>query len=70
MVVANGEELLAFVRNCLANPVAAAARGRRAAELVRQQLGATERTFQLLLPLVDSEVGPSCREGLIRVRAG
>ena len=52
VVVADGEQLLAFVRNCLANPAEAAARGQRAASLVRQQLGATERTFQLLLPLV------------------
>ena len=48
VVVADGEQLLAFVRNCLANPAEAAARGQRAASLVRQQLGATERTFQLL----------------------
>jgi 3-deoxy-D-manno-octulosonic-acid transferase len=52
VVVADGEQLLAFVRNCLANPAEAAARGQRAASLVRQQLGATERTLQLLLPLV------------------
>ena len=54
VVVADGEQLLAFVRNCLANPAEAAARGQRAASLVRQQIGATERTFQLLLPLVAS----------------
>jgi 3-deoxy-D-manno-octulosonic-acid transferase len=52
VVVADAEQLLAFVRNCLANPAEAAARGQRAASLVRQQLGATQRTFQLLLPLV------------------
>ena len=52
VVVADGEQLLAFVRNCLANPAEAIARGQRAASLVRQQLGATERTFHLLLPLV------------------
>ena len=51
VVVADGEQLLAFVRNCLENPAEAAARGERAASLVRHQLGATERTFQLLLPL-------------------
>ncbi|MGO9107642.1 MAG: 3-deoxy-D-manno-octulosonic acid transferase [Thermoguttaceae bacterium] len=55
VVVADGKQLLAFVRNCLANPAEAAARGQRAASLVLQQLGATERTFQLLLPLA---VGP------------
>ena len=55
VVVADGEQLLAFVRDCLANPAEAAARGQRAASLVRQQLGATERTFQLLLPLADGQ---------------
>jgi 3-deoxy-D-manno-octulosonic-acid transferase len=52
IVVADGEQLLAFVRNCLADPAQAAARGQRAADLVRRQLGATERTLQLLVPLV------------------
>ncbi len=51
IVVANQEELLAFVRDCLLNPAAAQAHGQRAASLVRDQLGATERTFQLLRPL-------------------
>jgi len=55
VVVADGKQLLDFVRNCLANPTEAAARGQRAADLVRQQLGATGRTFQLLLPLVEDE---------------
>ncbi len=55
VVVADGEQLLAFVGNCLTNPAEAAARGQRAASLVRQQLGANERTFQLLLPLVASQ---------------
>jgi 3-deoxy-D-manno-octulosonic-acid transferase len=55
VVVADGEQLLAFVRNCLNNPTEAAARGQHAASLVRQQLGATERTFQLILPLVAAE---------------
>jgi 3-deoxy-D-manno-octulosonic-acid transferase len=55
VVVADGEQLLAFVRNCLASPAEAAARGERAASLVRQQLGATERTFQLLLPLAGGQ---------------
>jgi 3-deoxy-D-manno-octulosonic-acid transferase len=51
VVVADREELLTFVRDCLLNPKIANARGRRAANLVREQLGATERTFQLLTPL-------------------
>jgi 3-deoxy-D-manno-octulosonic-acid transferase len=57
VVVADAEQLRAFVGNCLANPAQAAARGQRAASLVRQQLGATERTFQLLLPLVAGREG-------------
>ena len=71
VVAADGEQLLTFVRDCLTNPAAAEARGQRAASLVRKQLGATERTFQLLLPLVASPpAGPSGhplagREGLV-----
>ena len=62
LIVADGEQLLAFVRNCLTNPIEAAARGQRAASLVRQQLGATERTFQLLLPLMArQQVAGDCR---------
>ena len=62
LIVADGEQLLAFVRNCLTNPTEAAARGQRAASLVRQQLGATERTFQLLLPLMArQQVAGDCR---------
>ncbi len=52
VVIADGDELLAFVRNCLLNPAAAHSRGQRAASLVREQLGATELTFQLIRPLV------------------
>jgi 3-deoxy-D-manno-octulosonic-acid transferase len=52
VVVANQAELFAFVRDCLLNPAMAYARGQRAASLVREQLGATERTVQLLWPLV------------------
>jgi len=55
IVVADGRQLLDFVRNCLTNPGEAAARGQRAASLVGQQLGVTERTFQLLRPLVDGQ---------------
>ena len=59
VVVANQEELLAFVRDCLLNPAAAQARGQRAASLVREQLGATGQTFQLLRPLVHQAGGRS-----------
>ena len=37
-VVTDGDELVAFVRNCLLNPTEAQARGQRAASLVREQL--------------------------------
>jgi 3-deoxy-D-manno-octulosonic-acid transferase len=57
VVVADTQELGEFVKNCLANPAEAAARGERAAELVRRQLGATDRTFQLLADLTDGEEG-------------
>ncbi len=57
VVVADGEELLAFVGGCLLDPAAAKARGQHAARLVREQLGATERTWQLLRTLVSSSTG-------------
>ncbi|MDY0168112.1 MAG: 3-deoxy-D-manno-octulosonic acid transferase [Thermoguttaceae bacterium] len=50
VVVANRTELTAFVRRCLEEPAWAAEVGRRAQEHVRQQLGATERTVELLEP--------------------
>jgi 3-deoxy-D-manno-octulosonic-acid transferase len=59
VVVADSEELFSFVRNCLLNPSVAKARGQRAATLVCEQLGATERTFQLLWPLVCPADGSS-----------
>jgi 3-deoxy-D-manno-octulosonic-acid transferase len=48
VVVHDGHELTAFVRRCLAEPAYADALGRRAADLVRRQLGATARTVELL----------------------
>lgn len=51
VVVRNGEELTAFVAHCLEAPEEAAARGRRARNLVAGQLGATRRTFQRLAAL-------------------
>jgi 3-deoxy-D-manno-octulosonic-acid transferase len=55
VVVADAQQLLAFVRGCLSNPTEAVARGQRAAGLVRRQLGATQRTFQWLASLGDSD---------------
>jgi 3-deoxy-D-manno-octulosonic-acid transferase len=57
VVVADPEELTAFVRRCLEEPGYAAALGDRAAAFVRGQLGATERTFERLAPLVESPLG-------------
>lgn len=51
VVVADGDELTAFVRRCLEDPDYAAALGRRARGLVLSQLGASRRTFDLLAAL-------------------
>ncbi len=53
VVVADGRQLLDFVRRCLEQPAEAAALGDRARRLVLSQLGATERTFRLLERLVE-----------------
>jgi 3-deoxy-D-manno-octulosonic-acid transferase len=55
VVVANAEDLVEFVGDCLDKPAEAAARGQRAATLVRRQLGATDRTLERLVPLVDGK---------------
>jgi len=48
VVVRNAEEFEAFVRRALDEPAFAAELGQRAQELVRSQLGATQRTVDLL----------------------
>jgi len=53
VVVADRAELEAFVRRCLTDPAFAAGLGHRAATLVARQQGATERTADLLTPLVE-----------------
>jgi 3-deoxy-D-manno-octulosonic-acid transferase len=53
VVVRDEAEFTAFVRRCLSEPEWAAALGRRAAEFVRSQLGATQRTLELLTALVN-----------------
>jgi 3-deoxy-D-manno-octulosonic-acid transferase len=51
--VNDGAELAAFVRRCLDEPAEyATAMGRRAADFVRQQQGAVERTWQQFAPLI------------------
>jgi 3-deoxy-D-manno-octulosonic-acid transferase len=57
VVVADRQELGAFVRRCLERPEEAAALGARAQSLVREQLGATARTFDLLAALVERASG-------------
>ncbi len=52
VVVHDADELAAFVRDCLERPASAAALGTRARALVAGQLGATQRTFDLLAPWV------------------
>jgi 3-deoxy-D-manno-octulosonic-acid transferase len=52
-VVANGSELQRFVERCLSEPDYAVSLGRRAAELVQQQQGATELTMGSLRPLFE-----------------
>jgi len=53
VVVEDGPALLEFVRRCLAEPDYAARLGTAARTLVLEQLGATERTFDLLAQLVE-----------------
>lgn len=58
VVVRDGTELTAFVRLCLEQPDFAEELGRRARDLVASQLGATERTIDALLALVELEAAP------------
>ena len=53
-VVQNRDELLRFVRQSLEDPQSAQQLGQRARELVLSQQGATERTVDLLITLIDS----------------
>jgi 3-deoxy-D-manno-octulosonic-acid transferase len=53
VVVRDADELAAFIRMVLETPQNAAELGRRAQALVAEQLGATQRTFDLLSGLVD-----------------
>jgi 3-deoxy-D-manno-octulosonic-acid transferase len=60
--VNTGEELTNFLQRCLENPSEAAKLGTRAAEVVRQQQGATNRTwllFEELLPKPMASVSAS-----------
>ena len=54
VVVKNEEEMEAFVQRCLADDDVANELGEKARALVLEQLGATDRTVELLGRLVDS----------------
>lgn len=53
VVVRDGAELTAFMRRCLEDPAYRAALGGRAQTLVASQQGATQRTLELLIGLVE-----------------
>lgn len=55
VVVHDGQELTAFVRQCLEQPETAARLGHRAQAHVRSQLGAAARTAQQLVHLIDRQ---------------
>jgi 3-deoxy-D-manno-octulosonic-acid transferase len=57
VVVRDGEELTSFVRQCLREPSVARRLGGRASALVREQLGATAATLELLRPMVTNGAG-------------
>jgi len=54
VVVADREQLAAFVRRCLAEPAFADELGQRARQLVLEQLGAADKTCRLLQSLMSS----------------
>jgi 3-deoxy-D-manno-octulosonic-acid transferase len=56
VVVHNGDELNAFVRRALDDPMFAAELGQRAKAFVASQLGATDRTLAHLLPLLANPI--------------
>jgi len=57
--VTSGEELTAFARHCLEDPFFVTNLGRRAANLVRQQQGATERTWSQVERLLPNRLSDS-----------
>ncbi len=61
VVVRDGAELAQFIRRGLEDPAWAARLGERARQLVATQLGATGRTVDLLLDLVDQPVAGQAR---------
>jgi len=52
VVIRDGEELTAFVKSCLDDPTSAEQLGRRAAAMVAEGRGATERTVEMLSGLL------------------
>lgn len=60
-VIRNGDELSAFVRRCLAEPMFSRELGERAQQLVAEQLGATARTLEYINSLVSTAAGGHAR---------
>ena len=54
-VVADADQLTQFVHRCLKDPAYAQELGHRARDLVIEQLGATDRTFDLLATLLETK---------------
>lgn len=61
VVIRNGEELTAFVRRCLDEAAYAEQLGRRAAALVAEGRGATQRTVELLCDLLPASAAIQTR---------
>ena len=77
VVVQDGESMERFVRRTLEDSTTAAALGERARQLVQQNQGATERSWQQLLPLIPHSLDAPCgsqasssRPGSARFEAG
>ena len=66
-IVHHAIDLEHFVRRCLENPAAAAEQGKRARAVVESQLGATDRTVDLLEPFLTATLPTSGRSESRRV---
>ncbi len=64
VVIEDADQLARFVRRCLQHPEEARALGDRAQALVREQLGATERTLDLLASLLEARSAGHDGEGV------
>ena len=62
VVVSDASELKTFVQRCLEQPEYAAELGQNARQAVAEQLGATRRTVELLLPLLGTAANAADRD--------